>query len=121
MFDIRIINLNLGSYLRMTSKNDLAKAEKVKKDLYLQAFLDQRHYFTPMVYSTDRITGAEALAAQKRLTALIRLKLKQEPSEFCDFLWASISLAIVRSNILLLFSPQDKEARILHKPYLLDG
>ena len=28
MFDIQIVNLDAGSYLRMTSEKDLAKAEK---------------------------------------------------------------------------------------------
>ena len=28
MFDIRIVNLDVGSYLRMTPEKDLAKAEK---------------------------------------------------------------------------------------------
>ena len=35
MFDIRIVNLDAGSYLRMTPEKALAKAEKEKKDLYL--------------------------------------------------------------------------------------
>ena len=33
MFDIRIVNLNAGSYLRMTLEKALARAEKEKKDL----------------------------------------------------------------------------------------
>ena len=49
MFDIRIVNLDAGSYLRMTLEKTLAKAEKEKKDLYLQAFLESRRTFTPMV------------------------------------------------------------------------
>ena len=35
MFDIRIVNLDAGSYLRMTPEKALAKTEKEKKDLYL--------------------------------------------------------------------------------------
>ena len=77
MFDIRIINLDDGSYLRMTPENALAKAEKEKKDLYLQACLKCRRIFTPMIYSADGITGAEALVAQKKLAALLRNNLKQ--------------------------------------------
>ena len=49
MFDILIFNLDAGSYLRMTLENALAKAEKEKKDLYLQACLERRRTFTPMV------------------------------------------------------------------------
>ena len=39
MFDIRIVNLDASSYLRMTLEKALGKAEKEKKDLYLQACL----------------------------------------------------------------------------------
>ena len=53
MFDIRIVNLDAGSYLCMTPEKALAKAEKEMKDLYLQACLEWRRTFTPMVYSTD--------------------------------------------------------------------
>ena len=51
MLDIRIVNLDAGSYLRMTPKKTLAKAEEEKKDLYLQACLESRRTFTPMFYS----------------------------------------------------------------------
>ena len=71
MFDIRIFNLDAGSYLRMTPEKALAKTEKEKKDLYLQACLERRRSFTPMVYYADGISGAEALAAQKRLAASV--------------------------------------------------
>ena len=64
MFGIRIVNLNAGSYLRMTPEKALAMVEKQKKDLYLQACLESRRTFTPIFYSADGITGAEALAAQ---------------------------------------------------------
>ena len=77
MFDIRIVNLDAGSYLCMTLEKALAKEEKEKKDLYLQACLECRRTFTLMVYSADGIPGAEALAAQKRLAALISYKLKR--------------------------------------------
>ena len=112
MFGIRIVNLDAGSYLHMTPEKALAKAEKENKDLYLQDCLERRRTFTPMVYSVYGIPGAEALASQKRLVALLRYKLKREYSEMCGFMKASMSLAIVRSNILLLHGPRDKGARI---------
>ena len=66
MLDIRIVNLNAGSYLPMMPEKALAKAEKEKKDLYLQACLERIRTFTPMVYSADGIPGMEVLSAQKR-------------------------------------------------------
>ena len=121
MFDIRIVNLDAGSYPHMTPEKDLAKAEKEKKDLYLQACLERRRTFTPMFYSADRISGVEALAVQKRLAALISYKLKRGYSEMCGFVQARMSLAIVRSNSLLLRGPRDKGARIWQQPQLTEG
>ena len=74
-----------------------------------------------MVYSADGIPGAETLAAQKRLAALLSYKLKREYSEMCGFVQARISLAIVRSNSLLLCCPGNKGARIWQQPELTDG
>ena len=79
MFDIRIFIFDAGSYLCMTPEKALAKAEKEKKDLYLQACLECRNTFTPMVYSADRIPGAEALAVQKRLAAILSTEILGDP------------------------------------------
>ena len=65
-----------------------------------------------MAYSAEVIPGAEALAAQKRLAALLSYNMKQEYSEMCGFVQARMSLAIVRSNTLLLCGPCEKGARI---------
>ena len=121
MFDIQIVNLDASSYLRMAPEKALAKAEEEKKDLYLQACLEHRSTFTTMVYSADGIPGAEALAAQKRLAALLSYKLKREYTEMCGFVRAQISLAIVRSNSLLLRGPRDKGACIWQRSELTDG
>ena len=74
-----------------------------------------------MVYSADGIPRAEALAAQKRLAALLSYKLKREYSEMCGFVRARMSLAVVRSNSLLLRVPHDKGTRIWLQPELTDG
>ena len=74
-----------------------------------------------MVYSTDGIPGAETLAAQKWLAALLSYRLKREYSEMCDFVQARMSLAIVRSNSLLLRGPLDKGVCIRQQAELTDG
>ena len=74
-----------------------------------------------MVYSADGIPGAEALAAHKRLSPLLSYKLKREYSEMCGFVRARMSLAIVRSNRLLLCYPHNKGARIRQRPELTYG
>ena len=62
----------------------------------------------------------EALSAQKRLAALLSYKLKGEYSEMCGFVLARMSLAIVRSNSLLLRGPLKKGARIRKRLELTD-
>ena len=74
-----------------------------------------------MVYSAEVIPRAKALAAHKRLAALLSYKLKQEYSEMCGFVRARMSLAIVRSNSLLLRGPRDKGVRIRQRLELTDG
>ena len=55
-----------------------------------------------MVYSAYRIPGAEALAAQKILAALLSYNLKREYYEMCGFVRARMSLVVVISISLLL-------------------
>ena len=55
LFDMKIVNLDVGSYLSHTSAKVLAFLEKEKNDKYLQPCLERRYYFTPMVYSTNEI------------------------------------------------------------------
>ena len=74
-----------------------------------------------MFYSDNRIPEVEALAAQKRLAAVLSYKLKQEYSEMCGFVRASISLEIVRSNSLLLRGPCNKRVCIWQQTDLTDG
>ena len=77
MVDIKVVTLNVSSYMRMTPEKTLAKTENEKKELYLQACLERRRTFTPMLYYVDGIPGSEAMAAQKILAALLSYKLKQ--------------------------------------------
>ena len=74
-----------------------------------------------MVYSSDGILGTETVAAQQRLDSLLSNNLKQEYSEKCDFVRARMSLAIVRSNTLLLLGARDKGEYIRQRPHLADG
>ena len=41
LFDMRIVNLDAGPYLRQTSAKALATVEKEKKDNYLQPYLER--------------------------------------------------------------------------------
>ena len=105
----------------MTPEKAIAKVEKQKKYFYIQDCLERRRTFTSMVNSAYVIPGVEALSAQTRLATLLRYKLMRGYSEMCGFVGARMSLAIVRSNSLLLRGPRDKGAHIRQQPELTDG
>ena len=50
MFDMKIVNLDLGSYLRMMSKKLLEKEEKKMEYKYVETFLESRQTLIPMIY-----------------------------------------------------------------------
>ena len=52
----------------------LEKAAKAKKDKYLDACLERRKSFTPLVYSVDGMACKEARAFEKRITSLLASK-----------------------------------------------
>ena len=74
-----------------------------------------------MVYSSDVIPGAEALATQKILAALLSYKLKREYSEICGFVKSRMSLVKMRSDSLLLCRSRKKGTHIRQQHELTDG
>ena len=103
------------------SAKAMATEEKEKKDKCFQTCLERRNSFTQILYSADGIPRTEAVAAERRLASLLINKLKREYLEMCGFIRVSISLAIVRSNTLLLQGTRNKEAYIRQRTGLADG
>ena len=60
VLDICITDTDAPSYKDQTSKKVLEGHVKKKKDKYLQACLDRRRTFTPLVYSIDGMACKEA-------------------------------------------------------------
>ena len=77
LFEIGVFNLDAGSYLRQTSEKALETAEMEKNKKYVHTCPDRRRSFTPIVYSADGFPGMEDVAAHRRLSLLLRNKLKQ--------------------------------------------
>ena len=85
LFDMQIVNLYAGSYLRHTPAKDPETADKEKKDKYLQTCLERWSSFTPMVYSAYGNPGTESVVAHRYLAFLLNNKLKREYLEMCGF------------------------------------
>jgi hypothetical protein len=58
--------------------------------------------FTPLVYSVDRVAGRETKQAERRLASQIAWKWKREYSEMVGHMRTMMTLAVVRSNSILM-------------------
>ena len=104
ILDICVMDTDANSYKQTASDKVLEKAAKRKKDKYLDAYacLEHSRSFVPLIYSVDGMACKEAHAWEKRVTSLMASKMDRPNSEMCGFIRSRMSLAIVRSNTLLL-------------------
>ena len=58
--DMRVVNTDALSYLEKASEKCLHEAEKGKKNMYLEACLQQRRHFSPFFPSVDGLLGVMA-------------------------------------------------------------
>lgn len=112
IFDIRITDTDAPTYRGMDPTKVLARHEKEKKDKYLEACLERRRHFTPLVFSVDGLAGEEAKAAAKRAASHLSRKWKRAYSELCGYVRSRLALALVRATSLLLRGARDGQARI---------
>ena len=112
IFDVRIADTDAPSYRGQDPKKVLARHEKEKKDKYLDACIERRRQFTPLVYSVDGLMGSEARAASKRLASHLANKWKRAYSDVCGYVLSRQSLALVRATSLCLRGARDPTARI---------
>ena len=81
MLDICILDTDANSYKDKTSKKVLEEHVQWKKEKYLQACLDRRQSFTPLVYSVDGMSCNKAHVFEKRIASLLSGKWNRTCSE----------------------------------------
>jgi len=102
VLDVRITDTDARSYQSISSQKVLERAAKVKKAKYNEACLERRRSFMPLVYSVDGLACKEARAFEKRVASLLSSKWERSYSEMAGFVKSRMSLAIIRSNTMLL-------------------
>ena len=98
VLDICITDTNVTSHADKTSKKVLETYVKRKKDKYLQACLDRRRSFTPLVYSVDGMACKEARAFEKRIASLLSDKWNRTYSKLVGYVRGRMAMSISRSN-----------------------
>ena len=96
LFLQKIINCDAPSRHRSTSEKVLSDNEKRKKKKYLQACLDQRMHFTPLVFSTDGMMGRETKAFLKRLSHHLTARWRRP--KVVSYINVRMSIACVRAT-----------------------
>ena len=72
----------------------------------------------PLVYSVDGVACKEARAYEKRVASLLAIKWDRRYSEMVGFVRGRMSLAVIRSNTMLLCGAMADRA---WKPEFEDG
>ena len=102
VLDIRITDTDANSYKDISSAKVLERAAKAKKAKYLQACLDRRRSFTPLVYSVDGMVCKEVKAFEKRIACLLAEKWDRPYSEMVGYVRGRMGMVVIRSNTVLL-------------------
>ena len=111
IFDVRICDTDARSYANTSSDEVLECASKEKVRKYEQACLAQRRDFTPLVYLVDGLASKDAHNTKRRLASILATKWGRSYSEMANFVRTRMSLAVVRSNTLLLRGDQNNSLR----------
>ena len=118
VFNIRVTDTDESSYGNRSSAKVIQQAEKAKCDKYKSAWQDRQRDFVPLVYSVDGLPGKRAKAAERRLAALLTAKWERQYSVVVNFVRVWMSLAVVRSNTLLMRTERVRSPWKLRAPGL---
>jgi hypothetical protein len=113
IIDVRITDSDTPSYASSTSAQVLERAAKAKKNKYLEACIERRRSFTPLVYSIDGMACREAKAFEKRVASLLASKHDRPYSEMVGYVKGRMSIAVVRANTMMLRGSRTGGARAM--------
>ena len=102
VLDVCISDTDANSYKDKTLKKVLEEHVKRKKDKYVQACLDRRRSFTPLVYSVTEMACKEARAFEKRIASLLSDKWNRTYSKLVGYVRGRMAMSILCSKIVCL-------------------
>ena len=77
-FDVCVVGKYVASYDSRHPHKILSQNERSKKEKYLEACLERRYKFTPIVFSVDRLMGGEKKVATKKMATDMSKKWDRE-------------------------------------------
>ena len=76
----------------------LQEAERRKRQMYLEACLQQRRHFSPFVASVDGFLGVEATETLKKVASDLATKWQPSYSKACGYVKIWIAITLVRTT-----------------------
>lgn len=107
VIDIKVINQNAVSRSSAAIATILSGGEREKIRKHQQACQDRRADFVPFVVTTDGCIGSQAQKFLRRLGRRLAEKWGRAYSEVAGFLFARMSIAIVRATSMCIRSTRN--------------
>ena len=118
VLDVRITDTDQPTYRGSSTENVLERQAKGNKDFYIQACVERRRSFAPLIYSVDGMAAKETGAFEKHVASLLAVKWRRHYSEMVGFVRARMSLAVVRGVTLKL---RGSRTRKTYRPEWTNG
>ena len=96
--DMRVVNTDAKSHRTKDPERCLQEAERGKKQMYLEACLQQSRRFSPFVASVDGLLKVNATETLKRLSSRLATKWKQPYLNTCGYVKSRIAITLVRAT-----------------------
>ena len=95
---IRVVNTDDNSHSGKPQDKFLQEAERAKKQMYLEACLQQLRHFSLFVALVDGLLGVEATETLKRISSCLEKKWRQPYSRTCGYVKSMIAITLVRAT-----------------------
>ena len=96
--DMHVVNAYAKSHLAKTPEKCLQEADRAKKKMYLEAFLQLRQHFSLFIAFINGLMGVEAMAALKMIASRLATKWQQPYSVTCGYVKSRVTITLVRAT-----------------------
>ena len=120
VFDIRLQDLDVKTYVNTDPLKCLQASEKEKKQKCQKKCFEHRRTFVPFIVSVDGMFAPEAVNTMKHLAQLLSNKWRLPTSVTLHYVKSRMSVAVVRATNLCLRGTRMKNHTLDDRRYLWD-
>ena len=103
VFELLILSTDTASYDGRHPHKIMSQHERSKKEKYIEACLERRRHFMPLVFSVEGVMGEERKEATEQLTDVLSKKWYMEYLETFGYTRARLSVNLVCAFSFLVY------------------